>query len=82
MEHQAVTVLLCGVRADFDQAMKNLRFYDWLPPGRIFPENAGAPGSATLAAVRYAYDLLGDDVCPVCPRRKPEPENGPLYYAI
>ena len=47
MEQKAVTVLLCGVRADFDQAMKNLHFYDWLPSERIFRENAGLPGSAT-----------------------------------
>ena len=43
MEQKAVTVLLCGVRADFDQAMKNLHFYDWLPAERVFRENAGAP---------------------------------------
>ena len=83
MEQKAVTVLLCGVRADFDQAMKNLHFYDWLPAEQIFRENAGLPGSATAAAVRYAYDLLGDDMCDTCPRRKPaEPDNGAFYYVI
>ncbi len=83
MEQKAVTVLLCGVRADFDQAMQNLQFYDWLPKERIFHENAGHPGSATAAAVRYAYELLGDNVCDICPRRRPaEPENGALYYVI
>jgi SulP family sulfate permease len=83
MEHRAVTVLLAGVRPDLDRAMKNLHFDDWLPAERIFHETAGLPGSATLAAVRYAYDLLGDDVCDVCPRRKPpEPDNGALYYVI
>jgi SulP family sulfate permease len=83
MEQRAIVVLLCGVRPDFDQAMQNLRFYDWLPAERIFRENAGLPGSATAAAVRYAYELLGDDVCDTCPRRKPaEPDNGALYYVI
>ncbi len=83
MEQNAVTVLLCGVRVDFDQAMKNLHFHDWLPRERIFRENAGLPGSATAAAVRYAYDLLGDDMCDTCPRRKPaEPENGAIHYVI
>ncbi len=83
MEQKKITVLLCGVRKDFDQAMINLHFYDWLPEVRIFRENTGLPGSATSAAVRYAYDLLGDDVCDTCPRRKPaEPENGALYYVI
>ncbi len=83
MEEKAVVVLLCGVRADFDQAMKNLHFHDWLPAERIFRENANLPGSATSAAVRYAYELLGDDVCDACPRRRPvNPENGAIYYVI
>ncbi len=83
MEQNAVAVLLCGVRDDFDQAMKNLHFYDWLPMERIFRENAGLPGSATAAAVRHAYKLLGDDICDTCPRRKPaEPEDGAFYYVI
>ena len=34
MEQKKVTVLLCGVRKDFDHAMKKLRFYDWLPAER------------------------------------------------
>ena len=63
--------------------MKNLRFYDWLPAERIFRENAGHSGSATSSAVHYAYELMGDDVCDTCPRRKlAEPENGALYYVI
>jgi sulfate permease, SulP family len=83
MEQRAVAVLLCGVRPSMEQAFTNLQFYDWLPRERVFPENAGAPGSATLAAVRYAYELLGDDICDVCPRRKPaEPDSGAFYYVI
>jgi len=83
MEQKSVTVLLCGVRTDFDQAMKNLRFYDWLPGERVFLENAQLPGSSTSAAARYAYELLGDDVCTACPCRRPaDPDNGSLYYVI
>jgi sulfate permease, SulP family len=83
MEEHGVTVLLCGVRPDFTQAMKNLRFHTWLPANRIFPENANVPGSATLAAVRYAHELLGDDVCDNCPRReKTAPGQEVLYYMI
>ena len=83
MERKKVTVFLCGVRADFQQAMQNLHFYDWLAAERVFQENTGAPGSSTLAAVRHAYEILGDDLCDDCPRRKPaEPDYGPFHYVI
>jgi SulP family sulfate permease len=83
MQGKGVPVLLCGVRADFAQAMQNLRFQDFLSADRIFLENAALLGSATLAAVRHAYDLLGDDLCEHCPRRTPpEPANGAFYYQI
>jgi sulfate permease, SulP family len=68
MQKQKVTILLCGVRADFFQAMNNLRFQDWLPADCVFVENS--PGDySTLAAVRRAYELLAADVCQSCPRR-------------
>ena len=83
MQEKEVAVLLCGIRPDFAQAMKNLGFHDWLSAERIFPEEPAALGSSTLAAVRHAYDLLGDDLCDNCPRRAPkEPEQGGLYYMI
>lgn len=67
MQQCNVTVLLCGVRPDFAETMKNLCFEKWLPPERVFLENEMVDGSATLLAVRYAYELLGDDVCDNCP---------------
>lgn len=83
MEEKKIPVLLCGVRDSFQQAMNNLRFHEWLPAERVFREDSSAPGSATLNAVRYAYELLGDDLCDACPRRKPpDPDNGALYYVI
>ncbi|MGO9113989.1 MAG: SulP family inorganic anion transporter, partial [Thermoguttaceae bacterium] len=83
MDGKGVTVLLCGVRPDFAQAMQNLRFQEFLSAERIFVEDAARLGSATLAAVRHAYDLLGDDICDHCPRRTPpEPSNGAFYYQI
>jgi sulfate permease, SulP family len=84
MHARKVTVLLCGVREDFAQVLNNLRFHDWLPPECVFPEGA-AVGSATLKAVRYAYELLGDDLCPTCPRRHgpgPDGDRGPWHYMI
>jgi len=82
MLQEKVTVLLCGVRQDFAQSMKNLRFHDWLPADCVFLEDS-AGDSSTLAAVRRAYELLGNDVCAACPRG---PENGSdkgeFYYMI
>ena len=37
MQAEGVTVLLCGVRPDFAQAMQNLRFQDFLPADACFP---------------------------------------------
>src|SRR5262249_53103820 len=71
MEARGVTVLLCGVREDFARVLEDLRFYDWLPRDRVFPED-GSAESSTLRAVRRAYELLGDDLCPTCPRRQPK----------
>ncbi len=57
-EKRGVTVLLAGVRPDLAAILRNLRFEDWLPADRVFPEE-GEKYSATLHAVRHAYQLLG-----------------------
>ena len=63
--------------------MRNLRFRDFLPPEHVFLENAAVLGSATLSAVRHAYELLGEDLCEHCPRRTPpQPADGAFYYQI
>jgi SulP family sulfate permease len=82
MRTRKVEVLLCGVRPDFAQALNNLGFHDWLPPECVFLEEPTA-GSATLAAVRRAYAILGDDLCPTCPRRQPpSAERDGWHYVI
>lgn len=68
MQERGVTVLLCGIRKDFAEAMHKLHFQTWLPAQRVFLEET-AEDSSTLEAVRRAYDLLGADVCATCPRR-------------
>lgn len=83
MQDMGVPVLLCGVRPDFDQAMKNLRFDVFLPVGQVFLEEPTKVGSSTLAAVRHAYELLGNDTCQHCPRRSPpEQDRETFYYQI
>jgi len=75
---QGVTVLLAGVRPDFAQGLKNLRFEDWLPADRIFPEEE-EEFSATLKAVRHGRQLSG--IKPPPPGQTvTEPEQ--LYYLV
>jgi sulfate permease, SulP family len=57
-QKQGFTVLLAGIRPDLLRGMRRLGFDRWLAPDRWFPEE-DTPDSATLKAVRRAYDLLG-----------------------
>jgi SulP family sulfate permease len=82
MNRRKVTVLLCGVREGFAQILKNLGSNKWLPPAHVFLEDVTV-GSATLKAVRYAYELLGEDFCSTCPRRGyKQGDKGEWYYMI
>src|SRR5260370_28721789 len=67
MHARGVTVVLCGGREDFAAALHRLDFAGWLPRDCVFHEDGGFD-SSTLRAVRRAYELLGDDLCPTCPR--------------
>jgi SulP family sulfate permease len=77
-----VKVLLCGVRRDFAAVLNNVYFHNVLPAEYLFLEDATI-GSSTLRAVRRAYELLGNERCPTCPRpREPEADRGEWYYMI
>jgi SulP family sulfate permease len=82
MQELGVIVLLCGIREDFAQAMRNLHFSDWLPADLVFQEKT-AEDSSTLEAIRHAYELLGSEVCATCPRRGlTEAGKKDWYYLI
>lgn len=55
---QGFTVFLAGIRPDLLRGLKRLRFDEWLPEDRWFLED-DKPDSATLLAVRKAYELVG-----------------------
>ncbi len=59
-EKRGVTVLLAGVRSSLSKILRNVRASEWLPADRIFPEK-DEKFSATLNAVRHAYDLLNGE---------------------
>jgi SulP family sulfate permease len=79
-EKRSVTVLLAGIRPDLQKILHNARFQDWLPADRIFPEE-GVKYSATLHAVRHAYELLrqkaGEEKIPLTTGQKEA-----IYYLV
>ena len=82
MQAHKATVLLCGVRPDLARVLANLRSDRWLPRDRVFLEEATVM-SSTLRAVRRAYEILGDDLCPTCPRRgEASTDKADWYYMI
>ena len=78
-DRTGLTVLLAGVRDDLAKILRNLHFADWLPGDRIYPEE-DKTYSATLRAVRHAYQLLH--------QRNPvdsaleQPDNEAAYYLV
>ena len=81
MQARGVTVLLCGVRPGFAKGMENLRFYDWLPADRVFPEEKER-FSATLKAVRHVYELLDEDLGDHREGQWVGADPQPMYYLI
>jgi sulfate/thiosulfate-binding protein len=59
-EKRGVVVLLAAVRADLAKILRNVRFQEWLPTDHIYAEK-NEMYSATLNAVRHAYQLLNQE---------------------
>jgi SulP family sulfate permease len=81
LQEQGTRVLFCGVRADLARALHATGLTNLLGPEHIFHETPVLI-SSTLEAVRHAYDLLGQDLCPTCPRRQLPSDSEPWYYMI
>ncbi len=63
---RSLAVSLAGVRPDMQAAIARLRLGQWLSSKRVFPETEERD-SATLQAVRAAYQELGENNhCPHC----------------
>jgi SulP family sulfate permease len=88
MDRRQVVVLLCGVRAEFMEALERLRFLAWLPRERVLLEESPAANgegqalTSTLRAVKRAYEILGEDQCASCPRRQESESQRAWYYMI
>ncbi|HVT27116.1 MAG TPA: sulfate permease [Lacipirellulaceae bacterium] len=69
MHERNITVLLCGVRPDLMKVIDSSGLVGRLGRERVFVfQETGKFWTSTLEAVRFAYEVIGDDVCDTCPR--------------
>jgi sulfate permease, SulP family len=82
-QRRGLTVLLAGARSNLLEALQRLGFAKWLPDDRIFVQSFNED-SATLAAVRKVYELLGDaNPCKHCwPKKAAVGRERWLYYRV
>lgn len=84
MQAAHVSVLICGVRPDFMSIIDSSDLLGRLGRDRVFVfQETGAIWTSTLEAVRFAYQIVGNDLCETCPRRDETPqEKDDWYYMI
>ncbi len=83
MQAARVTVLLCGLRPDLMKVLEASGLLRRLGSEHVFVfEETGAVWSSTLDAVRFAYEIVGSDVCEQCPRRFDRLKKEDWYYMI
>jgi SulP family sulfate permease len=71
MRLRGVVVILCAIRPDLMKVLESGRVLERLGAQYVFVfQETGAIWSSTLEAVRFAYEIVGDNVCPICPRHK------------
>ncbi|MBI3862839.1 MAG: SulP family inorganic anion transporter [Planctomycetia bacterium] len=81
MQAENVTVLLCGLRPDLVKVIESSGLRRRLGPERVFVfEETGAIWSSTLEAVRFAYEIIGQNVCGNCPRHAKSLEEKDGWY--
>lgn len=67
MEERNIVVALSGVRPSFYATLERSGIVARLGDSRVFQELSQV-WSSTTSAVRWAYEELGNDLCPGCPR--------------
>ena len=81
MQAENVAVLLCGLRPDLTKVIESSGLLKKLGRDRVFVfEETGAIWSSTMEAIRFAYELIGHDVCSTCPRHSPSLEGRDGWY--
>src|SRR5262249_13184924 len=65
-----ISVLLCGLRPEVTRVINSSGLLERLGRERVFVfEETGKFWTSTLEAVRFAYEIVGRNVCDTCPRR-------------
>jgi sulfate permease, SulP family len=84
MQEAKVSVLLCGLRPDLTRVIESSGLLKKIGRDHVFVfEETGAIWSSTLEAVRFAYEIIGCDVCQACPRHAPSlTERDGWYFMI
>jgi SulP family sulfate permease len=78
-----VTVLFCGVRPDLMKVIDSSGLARRLGTERVFVfQETGLYWTSTLEAVRFAYEIIGNDVCDDCPRREKGPNQDDGWYYL
>jgi SulP family sulfate permease len=77
---RGVHVLLCGVRTDFARMLERTGITAHLGE-RLFLEQP-VRQTSTLLAIRHAYELIGSDMCAICPRRGGRAPRSTVDYEI
>ena len=75
-------MLLCGVRPDFAQVMRNLRFEDFLPDDQVFHEEPRHVGSFDAGGRAARLRFAGRGPLRALPATMPEPDRETFYYQI
>ena len=78
IEARGVDVIICGVRDELYAAMQRTNFN--MEASEVYREQK-VRFSSTMMAVKRAYELLGDDLCPTCPKRSGVQGEG-LYFMV
>jgi len=84
MNDAGVTVLMCAVRPDLMKVIDSSGLLHHLGPERVFVfQETGEIWSSTLDAIRFAYEVIGNDICAICPRHAESlNEKEGWYYLI
>lgn len=83
MHRANISVLLCGVRPDLMKVINSSGLIRRLGREHVFVfEETGKFWTSTLEAVRFAYELIGEDVCEVCPRREERGDKKDGWYYL